>query len=224
MKVLVLDLHRGEDLTETLKISNALDKYTKTSLLRLFFSDFPCKKLSSYDGIVLTGSDDIKIYNDPKVKELEHCLRELSTGRVNILGICGGNQVLASTFGYRRYRLREPEVGWHPIHLTERGKQDPLFNGLESGFMASEYHILAVICNDKNRILALNDNCPQAILYQPTVYGIQFHPEETPESGLEFLRKTRRYGKIAHTFSRPKKYVEWRIFKNFVAMTKKLRE
>jgi GMP synthase-like glutamine amidotransferase len=50
------------------------------------------------------------------------------------------------------------------------------------------------------------------------VYGIQFHPEDTPESGLEFLKSTKMYGTTAENFSRPEIYSEWQIFRNFVEL------
>ena len=198
MEILVLDLHIREDLKNS-KISDALNKYADTFTLRLFSSDFSYGDLASYDAIVLTGSNSINAYSSPKVRELKHHLRRLSSDGGNMLGICGGNQVLASAFDYRRYKLREPETGWHSIHITERGKQDPLLKGLGDGFMAFEHHILAVRCDDKDKVLAENEYCSQAILYQPNVRGIQFHPEVIPES-----------------FTIAKEYVEWRIFRNFV--------
>jgi GMP synthase-like glutamine amidotransferase len=219
MNVLVLDLHRRA-VTKALTITKQLDKYTKTTLRRLFAPDFSYDALKSYDGIVLSGSDDMSVYYDPKVRQLEAPLKKLSGEGIHVLGICGGNQVLARTYGYRRYKLKEPEVAWKQITLTELGLSDPLFRGLEGGFLASEHHILAVRCDERDRILAENENCVQAILYQPTVRGIQFHPEESPESGIEFLKNTQRYRDIVHTFKIPEKYQEWVIFPNFVSMVK----
>jgi len=219
MNIVVLDLHR-RDGTEALKITKQLDQYTQTTLLRVFSPDFSDDTLKSYDGIVLSGSDDRSIYYDPKVRQLAAPLKQLSSEGIHVLGICGGNQVLARTYGYRRYKLPEPEVAWKPITLTDRGRSDPLFSGLEGRFLASEHHILAVRCDDRDRILAENVTCVQAILYQPTVRGLQFHPEESPESGIERLKKSCRYSEIVHTFTVPDKYQEWVIFRNFVNMVK----
>jgi GMP synthase-like glutamine amidotransferase len=218
MKILILDLHRGEDLTEALKISNAIDRYSKTFLSRLFSPEFSYENLKSYDGIVLTGSDDLTIYGDARVKELKNHLLELAKDRSQILGICGGNQILASTFGYSRYVLKYPEFGWRQVHLTDIGKTDPLFNGLGDTFTPFEYHIMAVRCKERSSVLAENESCVQAILYKPNVRGIQFHPEDSPESGLEFLKKTKNFKDMADTLPRPDEYREWIIFQNFVNM------
>jgi GMP synthase-like glutamine amidotransferase len=218
--ILVLDIHR-KDVLEAAKITTQLDKYTKTTLLRLFSPDFSYDNLTSYNGIVLSGSDDMSVYYDPKVRRLGEHLKALSHEGTYILGICGGNQVLAKTYGYRRYKLQAPEVGWKRIILTELGTSDPLFSGLEDRFIASEHHILAVRCDDGARILAENENCVQAILYQPTVRGIQFHPEKSPESGLEFLRKTERLRDQVHSYQVPEKYQARIIFTNFVNMVRK---
>jgi len=219
MSILVLDIHR-RNVTKALQITKQLCKYTNTTLLRLFSPDFSYENLKTYDGIVLSGSDNMSVYYDTKVRRLEAPLKKLSGEGIHVLGICGGNQVLARTYGYRRYKLKEPEVAWKQITLSELGKSDPLFSGLEDSFLASEHHILAVRCDDKDRILAENENCVQAILYQPTVRGIQFHPEVSPESGLESLKNTKRYRDIVQTFKVPEKYQEWVIFPNFVKMVK----
>jgi GMP synthase-like glutamine amidotransferase len=120
MKLLVLDLHR-RDAAEAFKITNQLEKYAKTTLLSVFSPDFSDDTLKAYDGIILSGSDDRSVYYDPKVRQLAAPLKKLSSEGIHVLGICGGNQVLARTYGYRRYRLPEPEVAWNPITLTDRG-------------------------------------------------------------------------------------------------------
>jgi len=209
VSVLVLDLHR-KDRIEAVKISKQLDKYTNSTLLRLFSPDFSYNLLKSYDGIVLSGSDDMSVYSDLKARHLGIHLKKLSKEGTQILGICGGNQVLAKIYGDRRYRLKEPETGWQQIILTEQGKSDPLFSGLEDSFFASEHHILAVRCDDRDRILAENKNCVQAIQYQLTVRGVQFHPEKSSANGIKLLRKT-------------EKHQAWIIFSNFVNMAKHAR-
>ena len=217
MKIAVLDLHRW-NATEALKIIKQLEKYTKTTLLSVFSPDFSYDALKSYDGIVLSGSDDRSVYYDLKVRQLAAPLKKLSSEGMHILGICGGNQVLARTYGYRRYKLKNPEVAWEQVTLTELGLSDPLFSGLEGSFPAFEYHILAVRCDDKDRILAENENCVQAILYQPTVRGIQFHPEESLKSGMELLKSAKRCRGLDNAFKIPDRYLGWVIFPNFINM------
>jgi GMP synthase-like glutamine amidotransferase len=219
MNIVVLDLHR-RDVTAALKITKQLEQSAQTTLLRVFSPDFSYDRLTISDGIVLSGSDDMSVYSDPKVRRLAPLLKQLSSERVHLLGICGGNQVLAKTYGYRRYTLPEPEVAWRPITLTDRGLSDPLFKGLEGRFLAFEHHILAVRCDDRDKILAENERCVQAILYQPTVRGIQFHPEETPERGRECSPKPKRYREPVHTDKAPKIYQASDIFPNFVKMVK----
>lgn len=217
MKILVLDLHR-RNAAEAFKITQQLDKYTQTSMLSVFSPDFSYDVLKAYDGIVLSGSDDRSVYYDPKIRQLTVPLKQVSREGIHVLGICGGNQVLAKIYGYRRYKLNAPEVAWRPITITEQGQSDPLFHGLERRFVAFEQHILAVRCDDKERILAENETCVQAILYQPTVRGIQFHPEESPAKGIELLTHSHESRGIDHTFKGSNKHHQLRIFPNFVNM------
>jgi GMP synthase-like glutamine amidotransferase len=218
VKILVLDLHTGDAFKDS-RISDALNKYTTASSLRLLYSDFSYGDLASYDAIVLTGSNNMKIYSDAKTRELRHHLKRLSSNGVNVLGICGGNQVLASTFSCYRYRLPEPEVGWHSIRITEIGRKDPLFKGLKDCFMAFESHILAVRCDDRAKVFAENEHCTQTILYHPSVRGVQFHPEVFPKSRLESLR-TKIRGATAETSSRAAECEGSQIFRNFVDIVK----
>ena len=105
MNILVLDLHK-KDVMEASKITRCLDSYAKTDLLRLFSPGFSYDNLKSYDGIILSGSDDMSIYYDPKVRRLGEHLKKLSNDEAHILGICAGNQILAKIYGYRRYITR----------------------------------------------------------------------------------------------------------------------
>jgi len=219
MNIVVLDLHR-RDVTAAVKITKQLDQSTHTTLLRVFSPDYSHGRLHMYDGIVLSGSDDMRVYSDPTVRRLARPLKQLSSEGVHVLGICGGNQVLAKTYGYRRYTLPEPEVAWQPVTLTDRGRSDPLFSGLDSCFLAFEHHILAVRCDDRARILAENERCVQAILYQPTVRGIQFHPEATAERGRERSLKSQKYREPVHTGKTPEISRASIIFPNFVKMVK----
>ena len=218
MKILVLDLHTGENRRDS-KITKILSRYAKAFTLRLFSSEFSYELLESYDAIVLSGSNNMRIYGDSRVRELKPVLMKLASNGVNILGICGGSQVLALTFGYRRYMLREPEDGWYPIHITEQGRVDPLFKGLEDGFMAFESHILAVRCDDKTEILAENEDCIQAILYRSNVRGVQFHPEVSLERGGDNLRKTKMDEGATEAYPKAQESSAWQIFENFVKMT-----
>ena len=69
-------------------------------------------------------------------------------------------------------------------------------------------------------ILAEKARFVQGIIYSPTVRGIQFHPEESPEEGIDFLKRKQVYQNNPGVLSASKNYVEWKIFGNFIKMLK----
>jgi len=213
MKILFLDLHVGKDLTEALKIFHALQEYGETSMDRLFSPDFSYDSLSSYKGIVLSGLDKSRLLTSPKMERLRNRLRKVAENGTFILGICGGHHVLATAYGYKVEEI-EPEVGWPPVYLTEIGKRNSLFRDLGESIRPFQYHNKAVFGVEESRILARNDCCVQAVLYEDNVYGIQFHPEDTSLSGLKFLIKSGH--ESISNIDVPQKYEDWKIFRNFV--------
>ncbi|MDQ1279791.1 MAG: hypothetical protein QG670_1053 [Thermoproteota archaeon] len=223
MEITIVDLHTRENHRES-SISKILSRYADVCTLHLFSSESsesPFELLESCDAIVLSGSNSMKIYGDARVRGLKSILVNLASEGVSLLGICGGNQVLASTFGFRRFVLKEPEVGWHSIHITEYGGSDPLFFGLKGSFLAFESHILAVRCDDKTRVLADNENCIQVIRYNSNTCGIQFHPEVYTRSTIDDSGKTKidEKGDIKIN-TMVQENAGQRIFENFVEMTK----
>ena len=105
-----------------------------------------------------------------------------------VLGICGGHQFLATTYGgtvapmkckedHKGYDGCRKEEGFHSLRVR---KADPLLAGLGGGFVVRENHYEEVKKMPEGfEVLASSDMCGvQAIrLSGRPVYGVQFHPE-----------------------------------------------
>ncbi len=226
---IIVDLHERA-FEETDKISSSLGIDAK--ILRLFngakSSEFD--ELYNCNVIVLSGSDKPDLLESREIELIKPRILKAAKNGANILGICAGNQVLGKFFQYDVVRVSR-EVGWPEIYLTKNGKSNPLFRGLPDTIRPFSLHNKVVKGIEEYKVLAKN-NYSQAVLYYSTnrsvVYGIQFHPEESVESGKKFLKENKKYRTIGEkvspvsSFSRPETYVEWKVLCNFVDLVKNL--
>jgi GMP synthase (glutamine-hydrolysing) len=105
-----------------------------------------------------------------------------------VMGVCLGAQLLAKAAHSPVYRLAQPEIGWHPIGLTEAAADDPVFSGLPDSFEAFQWHHYSYDVPAGAVELARNAACTQAFRLGDRAWGIQFHAEVTQrviESWLE---------------------------------------
>jgi GMP synthase-like glutamine amidotransferase len=216
MRILILDCHKNR-VQESEKIANALQKTGEQSvdICEVRKLDFP--NLGGYDMIVVSGADSHTAQH-LWVRKLRKILQSAVDSGKPILGVCYGNELLGELFGFETVRLENPEVGWLNIELTEAGKNDQLFKDLPASLKIFEHHIKAVdIPIEDERILAKSDNCVQAVKYSPNIYGVQFHAEDSPESGVEYLQNDPHCKDFeSATALKPSEYVEWKVFKNFL--------
>jgi anthranilate synthase/aminodeoxychorismate synthase-like glutamine amidotransferase len=114
-------------------------------------------------------------------------------GRIPVLGVCLGHQVIALAHGWIVDRAPRPVHGRaSPIRHNGRG----LFTGLPRGFAAARYHSLtarpparegaltadAVTDDDDRTVMAIRHRV------EPT-FGVQFHPESfLSEHGRSLLQ------------------------------------
>ncbi|NED95233.1 type 1 glutamine amidotransferase [Phytoactinopolyspora alkaliphila] len=115
-----------------------------------------------------------------------------------ILGICLGGQLLAQVAGGTvEAETGLPENGSTPIHMRAEAHDDPLFHDLPDVVPAIEHHEDAITALPAEAVwLASSERCPyQAFRYGRSAWGVQFHPEVTPDRILEWnADKLRRQG------------------------------
>ena len=112
------------------------------------------------------------------------------SGRLPILGICLGHQVIGDVFGARVKRARKPLHG-EASDITHNGLG--LFAGLPQNFAAGRYHSLIVeeVEGTPLRVTATAENGEVMGLEHHThpTFGVQFHPESIlTEHGYDLLR------------------------------------
>ena len=78
--------------------------------------------------------------------------------------------------------MARKEIGWYPIRLETAALSDPLFAGLQPVETVFEWHGETFDLPAGAERLAASDLCPnQAFRCGSNLYGVQFHPEVTPE-------------------------------------------
>ncbi|HZX08065.1 type 1 glutamine amidotransferase [Kribbella sp.] len=109
----------------------------------------------------------------------ERSLLRDAHGRVPVLGICLGGQLLAHTFGGEvkgKYGL--PEKGVTPLTVLPAAADDVLLAGLPSSVWAVESHQDQITRLPEEAVLLMSsERCPHQMLRIGQSWGVQFHPE-----------------------------------------------
>jgi GMP synthase-like glutamine amidotransferase len=112
--------------------------------------------------------------------ELE-LLREALERRIPLLGVCLGAQLVAAAAGAEVYRVPAPEIGWFEVERVAAGTGDPVLGGLPERFTAYQWHSYACRLPAGAVELARSPVCTQAYVIGDYAWGVQFHPEVTPD-------------------------------------------
>ena len=141
-------------------------------------------------GVVVSGSHAMVSHRESWSERLGQWMRACVEARVPVLGICYGHQLLAHAFGGRVDDLPGgPEVGTKRIRLNQDARKDPLMEGLPAIFPAQLVHYQSVLeLPHEAVLLASSDAEPnQAFRIETCGWGVQFHPEFSPEAMRGYL-------------------------------------
>jgi glutamine amidotransferase len=185
-------------------IENAL-RFVKPTLHVNIVRD--ADKLKQYPKIILPG---VGAFRDAmeKVKEYHFDLalhEEVRKGKY-LMGICLGMQMLAprsceygeheglnlikgevSHFSETAKKIRVPHIGWNEVRFL---RDDRLLRGITKGSEFYFIHSYYFRCNNSDDVLGVTDYGIEfpSLLNRGNIYGAQFHPEKSQESGLKMLK------------------------------------
>lgn len=150
------------------------------------------ERLGDHDGLVVLGGamgacDDATASWLAATRSL---VADAVRRQVPTLGVCLGHQLAAVALGGRVDRNPSGRtVGLVPLRLTDAGATDPLLAGLD-GLAAVHYNDDVVLEPPVGAALlaTLPDGRPQALRFGPAAWGVQFHPETSPEVFGTWLR------------------------------------
>jgi GMP synthase (glutamine-hydrolysing) len=140
----------------------------------------------NYDGVVALGGP-MAVYDRDAVPHLLDSLRLLDDALardVPVLGLCLGSQMLSEVAGSAAFSGRDrgmpAEVGYFPLRVTEKGRDDPVmlaFAGPEPVlFWHQDTHELP---RDGVHLASTDLYSMAAFRLGPHVYGLQYHLEVT---------------------------------------------
>ena len=175
---------------------------------------------TDFDGFIVTGSKSAVYEDEDWIQETDAWIRRAIDDGLPALGVCFGHQLLAQALGGTVEDMGEYELGYRTIQHVE----DPLFEGIETEFLAFATHSDRVTeLPEGATLLAENDYGIQGFRSGSTV-GVQFHPEYDLETAARIAEEKdvpepkKREAKASVTPENRERAAEAAlVFENFVA-------
>jgi glutamine amidotransferase len=167
-------------------------------------------EIGAADKIILPG---VGAFGDAAEKLRKSGLSEVVVSEARrgkpLMGICLGMQLLfQESYEYGHHEglgliegkvvsmepvvpagYKVPHIGWNALHFPEGKPKSPVFEDIDEGnFVYFVHTYYATDCDDS--VIATTDyGVPlTAAVARDNVYGLQFHPEKSGETGLKILK------------------------------------
>jgi GMP synthase (glutamine-hydrolysing) len=141
----------------------------------------PPRPIDAYGAVIVFGGamHADQDHHHPWLREENLLLQRLLDLHRPVLGVCLGAQLIAKATHAHVGPAREPEIGWHPVELTDAGEDDPVLGRLPRRFEAFQWHYYTYGVPAGAVELARSEVCTQAFRLGDAAWGVQFHPEVT---------------------------------------------
>ena len=182
MKVLVLknNIHEGPGL-----LSGILENRDIVTDIVECNGEAPLPSLSAYAAVFMLGGPESANDRTKKMQETIGLVKQIIRSEIPYFGICLGMQVLVKAAGGKVTRCPKAEIGWrntgkeyYRIHVSEFGRNDPLFAGLPGSIPVFQLHGEMTEPSIVGEVLGFGDECPVQVVKEGRLaYGIQGHVE-----------------------------------------------
>ena len=174
----------------------------------------PPRPVDSYDAVLVFGGAMHADQDErhPWLREENFLLQRLLALQVPVLGICLGAQLLAKAAHAEVMPLPAPEIGWHPVELTEEARDDPVVGVLPERFDAFQWHYYTHGIPAGGEELARSATATQAFRLGEKTWGLQFHIEVLEEQVASWTAEDERevpQGREALLAETREKIAEW---------------
>lgn len=136
--------------------------------------------LEGYHGLVILGGpmNVDQEASHPHLKTEIRLIEQAIRGKLTVLGICLGAQLIAKALGAAVKKSPQKEIGWYDVTPTEKAKTDPLFRHFGATEKIFQWHGDTFDIPRGAIPLARSKTCPnQAFRFGKNVYALQFHLE-----------------------------------------------
>ncbi len=151
----------------------------------------------TYDGLIVLGGpmnacDD---ENFPHLARVVELIQQFQAEGKPVLGLCLGAQLIARAFGGRVYQNEIPELGFTPLFSVVGpgvgpvvGAEEPWLQDYPPGLAMMQWHFDTFDLPVGAKLLLTNQACTnQAFRLGSNIYGLQFHPEVTPDIVMNWI-------------------------------------
>ena len=146
-------------------------------------------------GILITGSPAMVTEGNEWCIKTQQWIKQFIDSNIPILGVCYGHQLLAKVLGGTvEWNPNGREIGQVDMVLTSSSQDDLLLSSLIKGSTQSikvqATHQQAVTSLPKNVTIlgTTNLDSHHCFCYKNHIWGMQFHPEFTPEIIKDYIR------------------------------------
>ncbi len=147
--------------------------------------------VDGFDALVVFGGEQSARddHTHPYLPRLAALMAQTTAAGKPVLGICLGAQILARGFGGDNHLGTAPEFGWVDIGLTQTGRADPVFAGVDLSFPIFQWHSDTFTLPAGSAHLALSAGAvSQCFRIGAATYGMQFHFEASRAVVIDWTR------------------------------------
>ena len=179
---------------------------------------------SNYDAWIITGSAASVTEQLPWIQLLKHKIIYAHKNSIPILGICFGHQIISSALGGKV--IKNPkgwELGSYKIEINDDGILNPLFKEVDFNdyFYFSHEDVVSKL-PDSALELARNNMGLQAFSIEDKIFGVQFHPEFSPEIMSRYVEVRYQKGIIDKFSSIFESKSSYQVILNFINIAKEI--
>ncbi len=200
MKTLIIK-HIGNEGPVTIGVYLKKIK-AETQTIELWRGEELPTDLSDISSVVCLGGP-MNVYEEEKypfLKKENAFIKEVLKKGIPFFGVCLGAQLLAKAAGAKVYKAAEEEIGWSKIKLTQEGKKDKIFSGLDADTLdVFQWHGDTFDIPKGGVLLAEGDKVKNQAFRIGSAYGFQFHIEVDEEKLSEwFVKDPRKEGFVGY--------------------------